>query len=91
MTDDFDSLKKLGKKLSQKPSDQMMLQWQQTPFKNKIFKTPQGKTNWWQLAAALVAGILIGKFVLQSNPEFFTQVAKNNSADETFEYVYTNN
>lgn len=89
MSDDFDSLKKLSKKMSQKPSEQMMLQWQQTPFKNNLLKKAQ--TNWWQLAAALIAGILIGKFVLQSNPEFFTQVAKNNQLDETFEYVYTNN
>ena len=90
MNDDFDSFKKLGKKLSQKPSDQMMQQWMQTPFRqNKLYI--KAKTNWWQLAAALVAGILIGKFVLQSNPDFFAQVAKNNIENETFEYVYTNN
>ncbi|MBL7554688.1 MAG: hypothetical protein JNM24_02615 [Bdellovibrionaceae bacterium] len=89
MSDDFDSLKKLGKSISQKPSDKMIAQWTSTPFKVSNFTIK--KTNWWQLAAALVAGILIGKFLLQSGPDFFSMVAKNHIEDETFEYVYTNN
>lgn len=89
MNDDFDSLKKLGKSISQKPSDKMMAQWTSTPFKVSNFSIK--KTNWWQLAAALVAGILIGKFLLQTGPEIFSMVAKNHIEDETFEYVYTNN
>ncbi|GEM_PF-2987531 len=89
MSDDFDSLKKLGKSISQKPSDKMMAQWTSTPFKVSNFSIK--KTNWWQLAAALVAGILIGKFLLQTGPEIFSMVAKNHIEDETFEYVYTNN
>lgn len=89
MSDDFDSLKKLGKSISQKPSDKMMAHWTSTPFKVSDFAIK--KTNWWQLAAALVAGVLIGKFLLQSGPEIFSIVAKNHVEDETFEYVYTNN
>ena len=89
MSDEFDSLKKLGKKISHAPSDKMMAQWTSTPF--KVSKFSIKKTNWWQLAAALVTGILIGKFVLQSGPEIFSMVAKNHIEDETFEYVYTNN
>jgi len=89
MNDDFDSLKKLGKKIERKPTDKMVAQWTSTPFRTSKFSMKT--SNWWQLAAALVAGILIGKFVLQSGPEIFAIVAKNHVEDETFEYVYTNN
>lgn len=89
MNDDFKSLKQLGKKIGQSPSPQMMTEWTRTPFKVSRFSIK--KNNWWQLAAALIAGILIGKFLLQSSPEFFSMVAKNHVEDETFEYVYTNN
>tara|TARA_B110001454_G_scaffold219204_1_gene252229 strand:+ start:46609 stop:46878 length:270 start_codon:yes stop_codon:yes gene_type:complete len=89
MNDDFKSLKQLGKKLDQPPTPQMMMEWARTPFKVSTFSMK--KNNWWSLAAALIAGILIGKFLLQSSPDFFSMVAKNQVEDETFEYVYTNN
>ncbi|OYZ23106.1 MAG: hypothetical protein B7Y39_06345 [Bdellovibrio sp. 28-41-41] len=89
MNDDFKSLKQLGKKVGQSPTPQMMTEWTRTPFKESRFSVK--KSNWWQLAAALIAGILIGKFILQSSPEIFSMVAKNHVEDETFEYVYINN
>lgn len=89
MNDDFKSLKTLGKKISKTPSPEMMTQWTRTPFKAGGLSLK--KTNWWQIAAALVAGILIGKFILQSNPDIFAVTAKNNVEDETFEYIYSNN
>lgn len=89
MNDEFKSLKELEKKINTPPSAQMMTEWTRTPFKVSPFSLK--KTNWWQLAAALVAGVLIGKFLLQSGPEIFSLVAKNHIEDETFEYIYTNN
>lgn len=89
MNDDFKSLKQLGKKIEKAPSPQLMSGWSRTPYTVSRFSLK--KTNWWQLAAALVAGILIGKFLLQTRPDIFSLVAKNHVEDETFEYIYINN
>jgi hypothetical protein len=91
MNDEFDSLKKLSKKIAKEPSDQMMHAWASTPFRARFKKPTMKKANWWQLAAALIAGIIIGKFLLQTNPQIFSITAKNTMEDETFEYIYTNN
>lgn len=96
MSDDFDSLKHLGKKIAKKPSDQLIERWTQSVGnKSKFSPATQlisiNRTNWWQIAAALVAGILIGKFILQSSPDFLPTMAQNNVEDETIEYIYTNN
>ncbi len=99
MTDDFKSLKQLGKNISKDSPEVLVQHWKNLLTANSSF-LGKGKTskrsgfsriNWWQLAAALVAGILIGKFLLQSNPRSFSTMAKNTTDDETFEYIYTNN
>lgn len=90
--DDFKSLKKLGKDMSKAPTEAMMQSWKKTPFKVQTLRPPQRRSQWLQLVAALLAGILIGKYVWQSSSDIFsTQVANNIVEDETFEYVYTNN
>ena len=96
MTDDFDSLKRLGKKMAKTPPDHLIKRWSEfSSDKHKLLPSSKlmfiNRTNWWQLAAALMAGILIGKFILQSNPNFLPTMAQNNIEDETIEYIYTNN
>ena len=99
MTDDFKSLKNLGRTISKNPSDLIIQHWKDSAEikrrsldKNLISKQSRlSRVGWWQIAAALVAGILIGKFLLQSNPQLFSTMAKNSTDDETFEYIYTNN
>lgn len=91
MTDDFNSLKNLGKTISKNPPEALVQHWAHSSAKLKKSNSFVNRVNWWQLAAALLVGILIGKFVLQSNPRFLSTMAKNSSDDETFEYIYTNN
>ena len=99
MTDEFKSLKQLGKTISKDPPEVLLQHWKNPlPANSPLFgkdKTNKrsgfSRVNWWQLAAALVAGIFIGKFLLQSNPQLFSTMAKNTTDDETFEYIYTNN
>ena len=91
MNDDFESLKKLGAKLNKKPSSKLINHWAYSSAKVKVQNSVPKKTNWWQLAAALLAGLLIGKFLLQSHPEFLSTMANNKIEDETFESIYINN
>lgn len=88
MTDEFKSLKGLGKTISKKPTQGMIQHWTQASMRLPRYR----RSQWLQLAAALVAGVLIGKYMLQPSPNTFPASVKNNiSTDETFEYSYTNN
>ncbi|MBL7543319.1 MAG: hypothetical protein JNL11_05855 [Bdellovibrionaceae bacterium] len=98
--DDFKSLKDLGRKISRPPTTEMMQTWKKIPFKTNRRRRPSRfphnssprSAQWLQLAAALLVGLIIGKFVWHTSSDIFSEkIAKNHVADETFEYVYTNN
>lgn len=90
MSDDFKLLKDLGKQMSKKPSQLLFRQWVSVPEHLKPIPIKRSN-NWWQLVAALFIGILIGKFLLYTEPDFLSTMANNSVEDETFEYIYTNN
>ncbi len=82
MNDDFESLKGLGKKINKMPTPGMIQYWSMASARLPRYR----KSQWLQLAAALIAGVLIGKYMFSS-----AVVAANKvSNDETIEYIYTN-
>lgn len=84
-------LEDLMKRLrSQSPTQNMMAQWKQAAQQEaQLYHTnPSQSLNWYQLVAAMVAGVLIGIVTTKQLNPSNEGLGKNNFANATTEYVY---